>query len=162
MRNALTYAQTELKNTNLMRRYIISLNGLIKNNFPNYELNVKTGNNHNFAKPNSGNQTNLRLIRKNKQANLILHRKGNGVNIAWGLTQPTSRGQGYGTKIRALAALAALRVHLPLSQWSVFGKNSGSYKIMKRLGAIERKNKTHFKFVPGRHNLNTLRKLAAS
>ena len=162
MRNALTYAQTELKNTNLMKKYIISLNGLLKN-YPNYELNVKTGNNHNFAKPNSGNQTNLRLIRKNKQANLILHRKGDGVNIAWGLTQPTARDRGYGTKIRALAALAALRIHIPLSQWSVFGKNSGSYKIMKRLGAIENNNSpTHFTFVPGRHNLNTLKKLASS
>jgi hypothetical protein len=162
MRNALTYAQTELNNKNLMKRYIISLNGLIKSNFPNYELNVKTGNNTGFAKPNSGNQTNLRLARKNKQANLILHRKGNGINIAWGLTQPAARGKRYGTQIRALAALAALRANIPMTQWSVFGKNSGSYKIMRRLGAIPNNNsQNHFKFVPGRHNLNQLKRRVA-
>jgi hypothetical protein len=160
MRNAVKYAQTELKNTNLMKKYIMSLNSLLKN-YPNYKIGVLTGNNNGFSAPMSGNQTNLRLMRKNNMANLMLHRKSKGINIAWGSTKPSAQGKGYGTKIRALAALAALRANVRLYQWSIYGVNSGSYKIMKKLGAIEKKNKTHFKFVPERHNLNKLKSLAA-
>lgn len=147
----------------IMKRYIHSLNSLLKK-YNNYRIEVRTGNNISFSAPNSGNLTNLRLIRKNNKANLVLHKKMNGVSIAWGSTKQANQGQRLGTKIRALAALAALKANLPLYQWAIYGKNSGSYKIMKKLGAKNNNNSGmhHFKFVPGQHNLNNLNRFIST
>lgn len=147
----------KLNNKNIMKRYIRTLEPLLTNN---YKLKVYTANNNAFSQPNSGNSTNLRLIRKNNKAGLTLHRLNNGVLIAWGYTKPNNQRGKLGTKIRALAAFAALKANMPLYQYSIYGKNSGSYKIMKKLGAVNNTNrgKNHFKFVPGKHNLNELRR----
>jgi hypothetical protein len=141
--------------SNQMKKYYKSLRSLLT---PNYNLKVYNANHHLYSAPQSGNSMNLRLIRANKKAELTLHRLYNGVEIAWGYTISGERKKNYGTKIRALVVLAALKANMPLYQYSVGGKNSGSYKIMKKLGALNNKNagENHFKFVPGRHNLKKL------
>jgi hypothetical protein len=143
-------------NNRVMKPYLESLNSLL-NNYPNYKLRVLMAGNNNFSPPNNGSNVNARLSRRNGAAELALHRKNNGIYISQGNTLPAFQRKGYGTKIRALAILAALRVRLPVYQWSIGGKNSGSYKIMKTLGGLNN-YKNHFKFVPGHHNLNALRR----
>lgn len=139
-----------------MKKYIQTLRSLISKD---YKLHIYNGNNNKYVRPMSGNYTNLRLIRHNNQAELILHKKGNGVTIEYGYTNPNSQQMKYGTKIRALAVLAALISGIPLYQFSVHGKNSGSYKIMKKLGALNNTNSgvNHFMFIPNKHNLNLIR-----
>jgi hypothetical protein len=139
-----------------MKKYIQTLEHLLGDT---YKLRILTANNHNFSRPNNGSSTNLRLIRTNNKAELFLHRLNNGMYIAWGHTKPNAQRGKLGTKIRALAVLAALKSGIPMYQYSIGGKNSGSYKIMKKLGANNNTNrgKYHFKFVPGNHNLNKLR-----
>lgn len=127
-----------------MKRYYTALNRLV-NTHNNYTIRIMTMNNG-FAPP-AHNGPNMRLVRKNNKANLTLHRQNNGVVIAWGHTKPNARRQGLGTKIRALAALAALNAKVPLYQESI---SNNSRRIMNKLGATKNNN----------YNSNRYRKLS--
>ena len=140
-------------NTNEMKKYYTALNRLV-NTYNNYTIRIMTLNNG-FAPP-SNNGPNMRLVRKNNKANLILHRQGNGVVIAWGHTRPNARRQGLGTKIRALAALAAINDKVPLYQESI---SNNSRRIMNKLGANKNTNYSsgrYFKISPNKANRNKI------
>jgi hypothetical protein len=117
-----------------MKNYYTALNRLV-NAYNNYTIKLMTANNG-YAPP-AQNGPNMRLIRKNNKANLILHRQGNGVVIAWGHTKPNAQHQKLGTKIRALAALAAINAKVPLYQESI---SPYSRRIMNKLGATKNNN----------------------
>ena len=140
-------------NTNVMKRYFTALNRLV-NTYNNYSIRLMTLNNG-FAPP-AHNGPNMRLVRKNTKANLTLHRQGNGVVIAWGYTRPNARRQGLGTKIRALAALAAINAKVPLYQESI---SNNSKRIMNKLGANKNTNynsNRYFKISPTKANRNKI------
>lgn len=143
-------------NTNVMKRYFTALNHLV-NTYNNYTIRLMTVNNG--VAPPAQNGPNMRLIRKNNKAELVLHRKNNGVIIAWGNTKANFREQKLGTKIRALAALAAINAKVPLYQESI---SPYSRRIMNKLGAHKNNNYSsnrYRKLSPNKANRNKISSL---